>query len=281
MTYNITNFDLSNIDTKGSFIVIVGNRCSGKTELVKDMIQNLNCETNLIFSPIDKEVEDYTILLKKNDSNDYNYCFKDIHIGRLESYIDKCKRVREHNDKYNEKAKLYGIPEVYNKNLLVIDTCYDDSLFKSSEFTELIQNTKKHNIYIIMTLQYPMIFEYIKYADYIFMAKDNSLTHRSPIHQKYLDSFPNFESYVNMINAVTLNYNFLVLNNRVELDDEDRFKWYNVKNKTHHLYTSKIQKCDRQKMENKRKILKQIKKTQEETLEKEQKLDETYQIIDS
>jgi hypothetical protein len=159
---------------KNFFILIVGGRASGKSELTKKFITEINEM---------KQVDEYFIFCNSNDNENYCKNYVNIYNGYNNDVIENIIKKQIEDTKNNN-----------SKHVLII---LDDVLFKithSKTFADLLLNANDCNISCILTTCY--LANHLKFVnyDYLFFFKkyyDDGIYN----YVKDFINFPNLQAF--------------------------------------------------------------------------------------
>ena len=90
-------------------------------------------------------------------------------------------------------------------------------------------NGRHYKIFFLITMQYCLGLPPILRAniDYVFIFKNNLIKEREKIYQHYAGIFNNFETFCNVMDKCTDNYECLVINNNSKSNQlRDQVFWY-------------------------------------------------------
>ena len=196
------------IDTVGKINIFCGKRNSGKSILMKYMIEQSMEKYKKVYliSPSEKINKFYSDIIKNEQIYDeYNE-------GWVNSLIEKMTKVNE--GKTSKNSDFINV-------LLILDDCGSDTNFHSSRSLNILVSRGRHlGITLYIAIQHlnccaPICREN---SDYIFVGKlsRNSL-------ELLLDNYQTGEidkkDFIKMYNKATLNYSFLVIFNNATVDN--------------------------------------------------------------
>jgi hypothetical protein len=90
-------------------------------------------------------------------------------------------------------------------------------------------NGRHYKVFFIITMQYPLGIPPNLRAniDYVFILRNNNTSDRKRIYEHYAGVFPSFETFCQVMDSCTQNYECLVINNTVSSTKlEDCVFWY-------------------------------------------------------
>lgn len=206
----ITQFDTQNICDNSSNLII-GSRGSGKSWLVRDLLQKLH--TTKIFdeisvvSPTDRMTDFYSGFLPKEN------VYFEFNVSLIAKILEKQSK--------NKK----------NKVAIVLDDCLSSSDWWSKDKTinELFFNSRYYNITLFVTMQFPFGLkpEIRCNFDYVFLFKDVATSKFKRCYEHYCGIFPTFEKFREVFESTTENFKSLVIVQRgIQLNFNDKIKHY-------------------------------------------------------
>jgi hypothetical protein len=217
----LRKFDMKKI-TKGKVVAIYGKRQSGKSTLVKDILQHVgSIPTGTIICPSEKANEFYsTIIPPVAIHTEYSKTV-------LDKFVERQKCIAH---KHVKEIDKYGRSSVDPHAFIVLDECvYDNSWTRDSNINFLFMNSRHLEMLVMFTMQYylsisPSLRTNI---DYIFILKDNNQSNRKKLYEYYAGVFPNFDTFCEFMNQCTENYGCLVIDNTKDsINLEDMVFWY-------------------------------------------------------
>ncbi len=170
----IIQFNISSLRV-GATVLIIGKRRSGKTFLIKDILYHHPDKT---IGSVVSSVEPYT------------------------GFYSKFLSPYRIHYKFNEnivKDIVKDVVQLHKDNIecnacLILDDCIDNYLRESDIIRKIILNSRYLRILSIITVQYPCIGARSS-IDYIFILRENIISNRKRIYDRYAGMFPTFEVY--------------------------------------------------------------------------------------
>ena len=101
----------------------------------------------------------------------------------------------------------------------------------------LFMNGRHWKIMLCITMQYPLGIppNLRTNIDYVFILREPYIANRKRIWENYAGMFPTFESFCQVMDQCTENYECLVIDNNAKSNQlRDQIFWYKA-NHTHHL----------------------------------------------
>jgi hypothetical protein len=126
--------------------------------------------------------------------------------------------------------------EVYKKSTIdprafvILDDClFDDRWTRDKMMRLLFMNGRHWKIMLIITMQYPLGIPPTLRTniDYVFILREPYIANRRRIYENYAGMFPTFESFCQVMDQCTENFECLVINNNVKSNKlQDQIFWY-------------------------------------------------------
>jgi hypothetical protein len=217
---NIRKFDPLTIKNHSIFMVI-GKRLSGKTTLVKDILKKINDSKDIV----NKFQRLSVISSSPTASTDYNMIFSTTpevtHYQNYDSeiiklFVDNQRKLitQKHDDE-----RQNGKSSINPTSLLVLDDCNDVNFLtknkKNTYMPQLIMNNQSYYTNLIITAQYSLGIPPAlrSNVDYIFIFRDDIISNRERLYSHYAGMFPTFESFNQIMDQCTENFECLVIDN--------------------------------------------------------------------
>lgn len=221
LNLRLRKFDMSRIK-HDKVVVLVGKRETGKSFLVKDLLwhnQGMPCGTvisgtegaNQFYSKIVPPLfihEEYSPLVVAN-------------VLKRQKLIAK---------KISKDLSERGTTAVDPRNFLILDDClYDSTWVRDKNVRYLFMNGRHVHTMFIITMQYaigipPNLRTNI---DYVFILRENMVANRRKLYEQYAGMFPDFDSFCQVMNQCTEDYECLVIDNNSKSNKlEDQVFWY-------------------------------------------------------
>ena len=140
------------------------------------------------------------------------------------------KKVRESRRFYPELNGL--LPS--NRFCIVLDDMLADANAWKKEKTiqEIFFNGRHFNIFFILTMQYPLGIPPALRSniDYVFVFNEPSIKNRKKIYEDYCSMIPSFDTFQNILDSCTQNFECLVVKLSGNTSDlRDQIFWYKAK----------------------------------------------------
>jgi len=221
LNLKLRKFDMTKIK-HDKVVVLIGKRETGKSFLVKDLLwhhQSLPCGTvisgtegsNQFYSKIVPPMfihEEYTPLVVNN-------------VLKRQKLIAK---------KIAKDLGERGTTSVDPRNFLILDDClFDTTWIRDSNVRYLFMNGRHVHTMFIITMQYAMGIPPALRTniDYVFILRENIINNRRKLYDQYAGMFPDFDSFCQVMNQCTENFECLVIDNNAKSNKlEDQVFWY-------------------------------------------------------
>lgn len=220
-TFNIKKFDMKNIKD-GSTILFIGRRGTGKSTLVADMFRHhTNWPVGVVISGTERANHFFEKFIPKM------LIYDEFEPGILDRFIERQEKI---TNQCTNEMKKFGRSDIDPRAFMILDDClYDKSWPNDKNIRCLFMNGRHYNITFAITMQFPLGIPPVLRAnvDYVFILRDNMIKNRERIYQQYAGMFPTFESFSQVLNQTTNNYECLVIDNKTQSNKlEDQVYWY-------------------------------------------------------
>ena len=219
MEIQLKKFDISQIkDDK--VVVLIGKRDTGKSFLCRDILYyHSDIPVGQVISGTEAANQFYGELVPKLFIHDeFN----------TEIVANMLKRQRMMVEKKNAGEN------VDPRAFLILDDClYDNGWCKDKMMRLLFMNGRHWKIMLIITMQYPLGIppNLRTNIDYVFILREPYIANRKRIWENYAGMFPTFESFCQVMDQCTENFECLVINNNSKSNKlTDQIFWYKAEN---------------------------------------------------
>jgi hypothetical protein len=227
MNLELKKFDMKNIkfrpnETQGPVIVLIGRRDTGKSFLVRDLLYyHQDIPIGTVISGTEAGNGFYSKVVPKLFIHDeYNTAIIENILKRQKMVI---KQVKKEND-------AYGKSSIDARAFVILDDClYDNSWAREKLMRLLFMNGRHWKIMLVITMQYPLGVppNLRTNIDYTFILREPYIANRKRIYENYAGMFPTFESFCQVMDQCTENYECLVVSNNAKSNKlEDQIFWY-------------------------------------------------------
>jgi hypothetical protein len=227
MNLELAKFDMKAIsfrpdENKGPVIVLIGRRDTGKSFLVQDlMFHHQDIPIGTVISGTEAGNGFFAAHVPKLFIHDaYNTAI-------IENILKRQKAVLKQVKKEQEAYKKSSIDP---RTFVVLDDClYDNKWTKDVMMRLLFMNGRHWKIMLVITMQYPLGIppNLRTNIDYVFILREPYIANRKRIYDNYAGMFPTFESFCQVMDQCTENYECLVINNNAKSNKlQDQIFWY-------------------------------------------------------
>jgi len=227
MNLELKKFDMRNIsfkpaDNAGPVIVLIGRRDTGKSFLVKDMLYyHQDIPIGTVISGTEAGNGFYGSIVPKLFIHDeYNTAIIENILKRQKIVVKQIKKEKE----------AYGRSNIDARAFVILDDClYDNSWSRDKLMRLLFMNGRHWKIMLIITMQYPLGVppNLRTNIDYTFILREPYINNRKRIYENYAGMFTTFESFCQVMDQCTENYECLVISNNSKSNKlEDQIFWY-------------------------------------------------------
>ena len=209
-------------ENKGPVIVFIGRRDTGKSYLVRDLLYH------------HQDIPIGTVISGTEAGNGF-YCqhvpklfiHEEYNIAIIENILKRQKQVLKQVKKEIEQYKKSNIDP---RAFVILDDClYDASWTRDKLMRLLFMNGRHWKIMLIITMQYPLGIppNLRTNIDFVFILREPYIKNRRIIHENYAGMFPTFESFAQIMDQCTENYECLVINNNAKTNKlQEQIYWY-------------------------------------------------------
>jgi hypothetical protein len=227
MNLELKRFDMRSIvfkpnESKGPVIVLIGRRDTGKSFLVRDLLYNhQDIPIGTVISGTEEGNGFYKKLVPKIFiHNEYNTAI-------IENILKRQKQVLK---QINREMQQFNRTTIDPRTFVILDDClYDNSWSRDKMMRLLFMNGRHWKVMLVITMQFalgvpPALRTNI---DYVFILRDSYLSNRRRIYENYAGMFPTLESFCQVMDQCTENYECLVINNNAKSNKlQDQIFWY-------------------------------------------------------
>ena len=227
MNLELKKFDMKSIsfkpnETKGPVVVLIGRRDTGKSFLVRDLLfYHQDIPIGTVISGTEEGNGFYGKLVPKIFiHNEYNAVI-------IENILKRQRQVLKQIKKEIETFKKSPIDP---RTCAILDDCLYDATWTRDKLMRLLFMNGRHwKIMLIITMQYPLGIPPTLRTniDYVFILREPYIANRKRIYENYAGMFPTFESFCQVMDQCTENYECLVINNNSKSNKlQDQVFWY-------------------------------------------------------
>jgi hypothetical protein len=229
---SLNKFDMKNIsfrpdENKGPVVVLIGRRDTGKSFLVRDLLyHHKNIPIGTVISGTEAGNGFYSKHVPKLFIHDeYNTSI-------IENILKRQKIVMKGIKKDEEAHKRPT--RIDPRAFVILDDClYDGSWTKDKLMRLLFMNGRHWKVMLIITMQYPLGIppNLRTNIDYVFILREPYINNRKRIWENYAGMFPTFESFTQVMDQCTENFECLVIDNNAKSNKiQEQIFWYKAQN---------------------------------------------------
>jgi len=227
MNLELKKFDMKSIsfkpnESKGPVVVLIGRRDTGKSFLVKDLLYyQQEIPIGTVISGTEEGNGFYGKLVPKLFiHNEYNTAI-------IENVLKRQRQVLKQIKKEMEQFRRSTIDP---RTFVILDDClYDNTWSRDKMMRLLFMNGRHWKVMLIITMQYPLGIPPTLRTniDYVFILREPYIANRKRIYENYAGMFPTLESFCQVMDQCTENYECLVINNNSKSNKlQDQVFWY-------------------------------------------------------
>jgi hypothetical protein len=227
MTLELKKFQMNNIsfkpdENKGPVIVLIGRRDTGKSYLVRDLLfYHQDIPIGTVISGTEAGNGFFGEHVPKLFiHNEYNASIIENILKRQKTVLKQIKKEKE----------LYKKSTIDPRAFVILDDClYDATWTRDKVMRLLFMNGRHWKMMLIITMQYPLGIppNLRTNIDYVFILREPYISNRKKIYENYAGMFPTFESFCQVMDQCTENYECLVINNNSKSNKlTEQIFWY-------------------------------------------------------
>ena len=227
MTLELKKFDMKNIsfrpeENSGPVIVLIGRRDTGKSYLVRDLLYyHQDIPLGTVISGTEAGNGFYSEHVPKLFIHDeYNSAIIENILKRQRTVLKEIKK----------EVESYRKSSIDPRAFVILDDCLFDATWTKDKVMRLLFMNGRHwKVILIITMQYPLGIppNLRTNIDYVFILREPYIANRKRIYENYAGMFPTFESFCQVMDQCTENYECLVINNNSKSNKlHDQIFWY-------------------------------------------------------
>lgn len=227
MSLELKRFQMNTISFKpnesnGPVIVLIGRRNTGKSYLVRDLLYyHQDIPIGVVIAGTEEGNGFYGKLVPKLFiHNEYNTAIIENILKRQKSVL---RQIRKEMETYKRST-------IDPRTFVILDDClYDATWSKDKLMRLLFMNGRHWKIMLIITMQYPLGVppNLRTNIDFVFILREPYIANRKRIFDNYAGMFPTFESFCQVMDQCTENFECLVINNNAKSNKiTDQVFWY-------------------------------------------------------
>ena len=227
MSLELRKFDMKNIsfkpnENKGPVIVLIGRRDTGKSYLVRDLLYyHQDIPIGTVISGTEAGNGFFSEHIPKLFIHD------EYSTAIIENILKRQKSVMK---QMNKEILAYKRSNIDPRTFVILDDClYDNGWTKDKMMRLLFMNGRHWKVMLVITMQYPLGIppNLRTNIDYVFILREPYIANRKRIWENYAGMFPTFESFAQVMDQCTENYECLVVDNNSKSNKlQDQIFWY-------------------------------------------------------
>ena len=221
MNLSLKKFDMSRIkDDK--VVVFIGKRDTGKSFLIRDLLyHHQNIPIGTVLSGTESANSFYSSIIPPLFIHEE---FNPLIIQNL------LKRQKTLALKIQKDIETRGTSSVDPRTFMIMDDClYDSSWTRDKYVRSLFMNGRHWKILYVVAMQYCMGLPPVLRTniDFVFILRENIVSNRKKLYEQFAGMFPDFDSFSQIMDQCTENYECLVIDNNAKSNKiEDQVFWY-------------------------------------------------------
>jgi hypothetical protein len=235
MTLELKKFDMKRItflkdENKGPVIVLIGRRDTGKSYLVRDLLyHHRDIPIGTVISGTEAGNGFYASHVPKLFIHD------EYSSGIIENILKRQKSVMK---EVNKQIQMYKTSKIDPRSFVILDDCLYDSTWTRDKLMRLLFMNGRHwKVLLVITMQYPLGCPPTLRTniDFVFILREPYISNRKRIYDNYAGMFPTFESFCQVMDQCTENYECLVIDNNVKSNKlSEQIFWYKADSTIRH-----------------------------------------------
>jgi hypothetical protein len=224
--FNMKQISFNPNENKGPVVILIGRRDTGKSFLVRDLLYyHQDIPIGTVISGTEAGNGFFSSHVPKLFIHDeYNTAIIENILKRQKLVLKQVKKEKE----------AYGRSNIDPRAFVILDDClYDNSWSRDKVMRLLFMNGRHWKIMLIITMQFPLGVppNLRTNVDYVFILREPYISNRKRIYENYAGMFPTFESFCQVMDQCTENYECLVINNNSKSNKlDDQIFWYKAAN---------------------------------------------------
>lgn len=221
VSFKLKKFDMSSIK-KGSIVMMIGKRNTGKSFLIKDFLYHKrDIPIGTVISGTEGANHFYSNMMPSL------FIHEDFSPDIIQNFL---KRQKLATRRVDQQITQYGQSNIDNNAFLVMDDLmFDSSWIKDESIKYIFFNGRHIGITACFGQQYaisvpPSLRGQI---DYVFILRENIASNRKRLYEHYAGMFPTFDIFQQVLDKCTENYECLVIDNTTKSNKlDDQVFWY-------------------------------------------------------
>jgi hypothetical protein len=227
MNLELKKFDMKSIsfkpnESKGPVVVLIGRRDTGKSFLVRDLLYyHQDIPIGTVIAGTEEGNGFYGKLVPKLFiHNEYNTAIIENILKRQRGVL---RQVKKEIEQFNKST-------IDPRTFVILDDClYDNTWARDKMMRLLFMNGRHWKVMLLITMQYPLGIPPTLRTniDYVFILREPYIANRKRIYENYAGMFPTLESFCQVMDQCTENFECLVINNNAKSNKlQDQVFWY-------------------------------------------------------
>jgi len=214
MEIQLKKFDMNKI-TSDKVVVLIGKRNTGKSIIVRDILyKHKTIPVGQVISGTETANQFYTKIVPKI------FIHEEYNPSIIGNILKRQKLMLDQGMNNSIDPRVF----------LILDDClFDNTWTKTPDIRSIFMNGRHFKILFILTMQYALGIppNLRTNIDYVFILRENLVNNRKRIYENYAGMFPNFETFCQVMDQCTENYECLVIHNNAKSNKiEDQVFWY-------------------------------------------------------
>jgi hypothetical protein len=223
----LKKFDMKSIcfkhtENSGPVIVLIGRRDTGKSYLVRDLLYyHQDIPIGTVISGTEAGNGFYSEHVPKLFIHDeYNTAIIENILKRQRAVLKQIKK----------ELEVYKRSNIDPRAFVILDDCLFDATWTKDKVMRLLFMNGRHwKIMLVITMQYPLGIppNLRTNIDYVFILREPYISNRKRIYENYAGMFPTFESFCQVMDQCTENFECLVIKNNAKSNKlNEQIFWY-------------------------------------------------------
>ena len=221
LNLKLRKFDITRINN-GNTVVMLGKRKTGKSTIILDILHhNRDIPIGTIISGTEASNRTFSQIIPSMFIHDE---YSPMITANL------LKRQKLIAGKIEKDLAERGSTSIDPRNFLIMDDMlFDNSWTRDRNMRYLFMNGRHVHTMTVVSLQEPMGLPPAMRTntDFVFILRENINNNRRKIYEQWAGMFPDYDSFCQVMNQCTENYECLVIDNNSQSNKlEDQVFWY-------------------------------------------------------
>ena len=220
--FYMKSISFKHTENSGPVIVLIGRRDTGKSYLVRDLLYyHQDIPIGTVISGTEAGNGFYSEHVPKLFIHDeYNTAIIENILKRQRAVLKQIKKEQE----------VYKRSNIDPRAFVILDDCLFDATWTKDKVMRLLFMNGRHwKIMLVITMQYPLGIppNLRTNIDYVFILREPYISNRKRIYENYAGMFPTFESFCQVMDQCTENFECLVIKNNAKSNKlNEQIFWY-------------------------------------------------------